>query len=42
VIHAHDRLYILSRTSSQRAVQKLLETWETDRSAAPLSLLTEP
>jgi cell volume regulation protein A len=41
-IRANDRLYILSRTSSKRAVQELLEIWESDRSATPLSLLTEP
>jgi cell volume regulation protein A len=31
VVHAHDRLYILSRTSSQQVVQELLEQWESDR-----------
>ena len=31
VVRANDRLYILSRTSSQQVVQKLLEQWESDR-----------
>ena len=32
VIHSGDRLYILSRTSSYRAVQALLSGWERERS----------
>ena len=35
VIQAGDRLYVLSRTRGQRAVQDLIESWQEDRAATP-------